>query len=128
MCASEPDVGGQRSAIFLLRRQNRRTISRMSALENPVASLHLTKSRYIAGLQCPRRLWLVVHEPLPYEEALPGSPLDMGQEIGIKAHLLFPGRGSGHRGTLAAHGSGREHSGVDERYRRSRDLRGCVRI
>jgi hypothetical protein len=91
MSASEPDVGGQRSTIFLLRRQNRRTISRMLALENPVASLHLTKSHYIAGLQCPRRLWLVVHEPLPYEEALPGSPLDLGQEIGIKAHLLFPG-------------------------------------
>ena len=36
--------------------------------ECQVASQHLTKSRYIAGLQCPRRLWLLVHEPLPYEE------------------------------------------------------------
>ncbi len=55
------------------------------------ASQHLTKSRYIAGLQCPRRLWLVVHEPPPYEEPAPGSPMDIGQEIGRKAHLLFPG-------------------------------------
>jgi hypothetical protein len=54
-------------------------------------SQHLTKSRYIAGLQCPRRLWLVVHEPLPYEEPAAGSPLDIGQQIGGKAHLLFPG-------------------------------------
>ena len=56
-----------------------------------MASLHLTKSRYIAGLQCLRRLWLLVHEPQPYEEPAPGSPMDIGQEIGRKAHLLFPG-------------------------------------
>jgi hypothetical protein len=56
-----------------------------------LASQHLTKSRYIAGRQCLRRLWLVVHEPLPYEEPAPGSPMDVGQEIGGKAHLLFPG-------------------------------------
>ena len=56
-----------------------------------MASPHLTKSRYLAGLQCPRRLWLVVHEPPPYEEPDPGSPMDVGQEIGRKAHLLFSG-------------------------------------
>jgi hypothetical protein len=52
---------------------------------------HLTKSRYIAGLQCLRRLWLLVHEPQDYQDPPPGSPLDFGQEIGRKAHLLFPG-------------------------------------
>jgi len=57
----------------------------------PVTSWHLTKSRYIAGLQCLRRLWLVDHKPAPYEEPAPGSPLDIGREIGRKAHLLFPG-------------------------------------
>lgn len=56
-----------------------------------MASQHLTKSHYMAGLQCARRLWLVVHEPQPYEDPVPGSPADMGQEIGTKAHLLFPG-------------------------------------
>ena len=56
-----------------------------------LASQHLTKSRYIAGLQCPRRLWLLVHEPAAYEEPAPGSPMDIGQDIGRKAHLLFPG-------------------------------------
>jgi hypothetical protein len=59
--------------------------------EAPLASQHLTKSRYMAGLQCPRRLWLVVHEPLPYEDPEPGSQADWGQVIGSKAHLLFPG-------------------------------------
>jgi hypothetical protein len=66
-------------------------MSRVSAQETPLASQHLTKSRYIAGLQCPRRLWLVVHEPAPYEDPAPGSPMDIGQEIGTNAHLLFPG-------------------------------------
>src|SRR6202051_4282939 len=56
-----------------------------------MASQHLTKSRYIAGLQCPRRLWLLVHKPLPYEAPASGSPMDIGQEVGQKAHLLFPG-------------------------------------
>jgi hypothetical protein len=55
-----------------------------------MTSGHLTKSRYIGGLQCLRRLWLVDHEPAPYEEPAPGSPLDIGREIGRKAHLLFP--------------------------------------
>jgi hypothetical protein len=45
----------------------------------------------MAGLQCLRRLWLLVHEPPAYEEPAPGSPLDIGQEIGRRARLLFPG-------------------------------------
>jgi hypothetical protein len=56
-----------------------------------MTSGHLTKSRYTAGLQCLRRLWLIDHEPAPHKEPAPGSPLDLGQEIGRKAHLLFPG-------------------------------------
>jgi hypothetical protein len=52
---------------------------------------HLTKSRYMAGLQCLRRLWLLVHDPVPYEEPAPGSSVDIGQDIGRKAHLLFSG-------------------------------------
>jgi hypothetical protein len=54
-------------------------------------STHLTKSRYMAGLQCSRRLWLLVHEPPPYEEPAPGSPLAIGLDIGREAHVLFPG-------------------------------------
>ena len=54
-------------------------------------SLHLTKSRTIAGLQCLRRLWLQIHEPPDYEEPGAGSPLAMGHEIGLHAHKLFSG-------------------------------------
>jgi hypothetical protein len=69
----------------------------MTAVRSRIAfmtSQHLTKSRYIAGLQCLRRLWLIDHDPAPYEEPAPGSPLDIGREIGRKAHLMFPGGAS----------------------------------
>jgi len=56
-----------------------------------LASQHLTKSRYIAGLQCLRRLWLLVNDPAAYEESTPGSPMEIGQDIGRKAWLLFSG-------------------------------------
>ncbi len=56
-----------------------------------MSSSHLTKSRYLAGLQCLRRLWLLVNQPPDFEEPPRGSPTDIGQVIGQKAHLLFPG-------------------------------------
>ena len=53
--------------------------------------VYLTKSRYTAGLQCLRRLWLNVHEPTYRGEPESGSLEDVGTEIGRMAHLLFPG-------------------------------------
>jgi Domain of unknown function(DUF2779) len=53
----------------------------------------LSKSKYIAGLQCPRRLWLATHEPdlgAPPSESLV-AVLDQGAEIGRRACDLFPG-------------------------------------
>ena len=64
-----------------------------------MASPHLTKSRYAAGLQCLRRLWLLAHEPQEHEEAPGGSPLAIGQQIGRHARSLFPG------GALVAEGA-----------------------
>src|ERR1700733_3981606 len=52
---------------------------------------YLTKSRYTAGLQCQRRLWLNVHKPADREEPEFGSAEDVGLEIGRTARLLFPG-------------------------------------
>ena len=54
---------------------------------------HLTKSRYLAAVQCDRRLWLSVHAP---EDATPPSDaqrhiFEMGREVGLAAHSLFPG-------------------------------------
>jgi PhoPQ-activated pathogenicity-related protein len=52
---------------------------------------HLSKSRYLAGLQCERRLWLGWFEPEWSAEPAPGSILAMGHEVGEYAHNLFPG-------------------------------------
>jgi hypothetical protein len=53
--------------------------------------IYLTKSRYTAGLQCLRRLWLNVYEPVEWEEPDSGSVEAVGLEIGRMARLLFPG-------------------------------------
>lgn len=53
----------------------------------------LSKTKYLAGLQCPKRLWLGCHAP---DLASPAGPslaalFEMGAEIGRHAHDLFPG-------------------------------------
>ena len=58
---------------------------------NQKRSPYLTKSNYVAGLQCHKRLWLKWHQPLPYEEPPLGSPMAVGTSIGEKARLIFPG-------------------------------------
>ncbi len=52
---------------------------------------YLTKSRFMAGLDCHKRLWLSFHAPLPYTDPEPGSIQAIGTEVGILAHQLFPG-------------------------------------
>jgi hypothetical protein len=51
----------------------------------------LSKTRYMAGRQCPKKLWQTVYDPDPAEEPLPGTVKGMGSEVGIKARLLWPG-------------------------------------
>lgn len=53
--------------------------------------VYLTKTRYTAGLQCLRRLWLNAHAPAGWDEPQLGSVEDVGLEIGRMAHGLFPG-------------------------------------
>lgn len=50
----------------------------------------LSKSRYITGLQCSRRLWLGWHDPEPRSEPKPGTILAVGTDVGIAARLLVP--------------------------------------
>jgi hypothetical protein len=54
--------------------------------------LKLSKSRFIIGLQCPKRLWLSVHQ---HESATPPSAqtqsiFDQGHEVGLLAQQLYP--------------------------------------
>jgi Domain of unknown function(DUF2779) len=53
----------------------------------------LSKSKHLAGLQCPRRLWLGCHSPevgTPPTASL-AAVLEQGAEIGRRARELFPG-------------------------------------
>ena len=52
---------------------------------------YLTKSRYIDGLRCPKKIWYGVHEHLPKKDPEPFSVLDVGMRVGKGAHQLFPG-------------------------------------
>ncbi|MDX1412084.1 MAG: hypothetical protein R3351_07990, partial [Nitrospirales bacterium] len=57
------------------------------------SSHRLSKSRFLAGLQCLKRLYLEIHEP---DLAAPPSPdrraiMDLGTEVGEVARRLFPG-------------------------------------
>jgi hypothetical protein len=47
----------------------------------------LSKSRYMGGRQCPKKLWQTVYDPEPAEEPLLGTIKGMGIEVGIKARL-----------------------------------------
>ncbi len=67
----------------------------------------LSKTKYLAGRQCPKRLWLEVHSPEfgNYDPATT-QRLETGAELGRRAHELFPG------GLLVEHESGRHEEAV----------------
>jgi len=62
-------------------------------MDNPPPIPHLSKSRFIAGLQCLRRLWHICHTPEEAPRA--GAALETlfagGHEVGRLARLAFPG-------------------------------------
>jgi hypothetical protein len=59
----------------------------------PSLPILLTKSKFIAGVQCLKRLYLIVHEPehaaQPDESDL--SIIEQGREVGLLARQMFPG-------------------------------------
>ncbi len=58
-----------------------------------IPSLRLSKSTFLYGVQCPRRLWLYKNcykeRELPDKETL--AKFSAGTDIGMQARLLFPG-------------------------------------
>lgn len=57
-----------------------------------VNSLLLSKSKYLSGLQCPRYLWVSMHEPekLPEPDAFTKLLFEQGHLVGELAKQLFP--------------------------------------
>lgn len=68
--------------------------------------MKISKSKFMAGIQCPKRLYLVVHEPELAAQPDPSSAaiIEQGQEVGRLARQLFPGgvEVDGSRGLEAA--------------------------
>jgi hypothetical protein len=52
----------------------------------------LTKSKFMAGLQCPRYLWIYVNDPgrIPQPDVVTQHTFDQGHEVGEIAKQLFP--------------------------------------
>ena len=62
----------------------------------------LSKSKFLAGLQCDKRLFLAIHRPdlATQPDAATQAILDMGSEVGEQARRRFPGGvlvGAGYR-------------------------------
>ena len=53
----------------------------------------LSKSRYLAGLQCPRLVWTQINQPdrIPRVDSVTQHVFDQGHLVGEHAKLLFPG-------------------------------------
>lgn len=55
--------------------------------------MKISKSKFVAGCQCPKRLYWQVHQPeLAHEpDAASAAVMEQGQEVGLLARELFPG-------------------------------------
>jgi predicted RecB family nuclease len=77
------------------------------------ADVRISKSKFVAGVQCLKRLYWQVHQPeLAAEpEAAVEAIMEQGQEVGLLAHQLFPG------GVEVSY-----DDGLDEAIRTTREL------
>ena len=56
-------------------------------------AVKISKSRFVAGVQCLKRLYLQVHQPdlAAEKEAADEAIIEQGREVGLLARQLFPG-------------------------------------
>jgi hypothetical protein len=75
--------------------------------------MKISKSKFIAGCQCPKRLYFQVHQPeLAAEpDASSAAIIEQGREVGLLARQLFPG------GVEVS-----SESGLDQAIRTTREL------
>ena len=76
-------------------------------------SIRISKSKFVAGCQCLKRLYLQVHEPeLAAEpDAAAEAIIEQGREVGMLARQMFPG------GVEV-----RSEGGLDQAIRATREL------
>jgi hypothetical protein len=86
-------------------------ISNGSAKKN--TDVRISKSKFVAGVQCLKRLYWQVHQPelAAVPEAAVEAIMEQGQEVGLLAHQLFPG------GVEVSY-----DAGLDEAIRTTREL------
>jgi len=55
--------------------------------------MRISKSKFMAGVQCLKRLYFQVHDPLPASELdeLQRTVIEQGHSVGLQAHKAFPG-------------------------------------
>jgi hypothetical protein len=58
---------------------------------SPAPNVYLTKTNYIAGLQCPLRLWMRWHEPLSKDVRIETTAMRTGNRVGSGGRSLFRG-------------------------------------
>ena len=61
--------------------------------EEAAVSIRISKSKFVAGCQCLKRLYLQVHEPKLAAEPDDAADaiIEQGREVGLLARQLFPG-------------------------------------
>lgn len=76
-------------------------------------SMKISKSKFCAGVQCLKRLYLLIHEPelAAKPESAAEAIIEQGREVGLLARQLFPG------GVEV-----RSDVGLDEAIRETREL------
>ncbi len=65
----------------------------LKAIDAPVPvhpTCHISKSKHIAGVQCPKREYLEVHQPELAEDVDDGR-MEQGMDVGSLARQMFPG-------------------------------------
>ncbi len=80
---------GQWRVFWLVFRDIEKAMARGSA----AVTVRLSKSRFIAGCQCLKRLYFQVHQPeLAAEpDAAADAIIEQGREVGLLARQMFPG-------------------------------------
>src|SRR6266481_3782766 len=60
---------------------------------NSSSPMLITKSRYLAGMQCLKRLYLIAYSPelAAQPDESHQAIIDQGQEVGLLARQMFPG-------------------------------------